>query len=221
MSHTCISRSPPRPEPGRDWVAQELRQTFHDDRRLLDAMLKAAAEHPGLRIGLIYTCHTFGRDLGFKPHIHLVLTKGGLDRNGHWVAIDAIPGGKLAAKWRYLLCKALRQLRPYDNALRMTIDDLYRRFGGFQVYVDSFYPRGLEAAKYIGRYMGHPPLATSHITHYDGQQVQFWYRETATGLRRAVSLSPLDFISLLVQHIPPRGMQLMRHAGLYARNCLS
>ena len=44
MSRTCISRSPPRPGPGRDWVAQELRQTFHDDRRLLDVMLKVAAE---------------------------------------------------------------------------------------------------------------------------------------------------------------------------------
>ena len=38
-------------------------------------------EYPGLRIGLIYTCHTFGRDLDFKPHIHLVMTKGGLDRH--------------------------------------------------------------------------------------------------------------------------------------------
>ena len=44
MSRTCISLSPPRPEPGRDWVAQELRQTFHDDRRLLDTMLKVAAD---------------------------------------------------------------------------------------------------------------------------------------------------------------------------------
>ena len=78
-------------------IAQELRQTFHDDRRLLDTMLKVAADavrqvvaehYPGLRIGLIYTAHTFGRDLVFKPHIHLVIptqyfwdwvTKGGLD----------------------------------------------------------------------------------------------------------------------------------------------
>ncbi len=175
---TCriyISRLPPRPEPGRDWVAQELRQTCHADRRLLDVMLKVAAEsvrqvveddHPGLRIGLIYTCHTFGRDLGFKPHVHLVTTKGGLDTDNNWVEIDGIPGGKLSVRWRYLLCKELRRLRPYDSALRATIYDLYRRFRGFQVYTDSFYPRGLEAAKYIGRYLGHPPLATSHITQY-------------------------------------------------------
>jgi hypothetical protein len=172
-------------------------------------MLKVAAEavrqvvgdeHHDLRIGMIYTCHTFGRDLGFKPHVHLVITKGGLDKDDNWVEIDGIPGGKLSARWRYLLCRELRRLRPYDDALRMTIDDLYRRFRGFQVYTDSFYPKGLEAAKYIGRYLGHPPLATSHITQYDGQRLQFWYRETATGLRREVNVSALEFISLLVPH---------------------
>jgi hypothetical protein len=66
--------------------------------------------------------------------------------------------------------------------------------------------------------MGHPPLAMSHLTLYDGRQVHFWYKETTTGLRRDVALSALDFISLIVKHIPPKGMQLMRHAGLYARN---
>ena len=57
-------------------------------------------------------CHTFGRDLAFKPHVHLILTKGGLDKEGEWVAIDTIPGGRLAAIWRYLLCQRLRQRYP-------------------------------------------------------------------------------------------------------------
>ncbi len=29
------------------------------------------ALYPGVRVGMIYTPHTFGRDLGFKPHVHL------------------------------------------------------------------------------------------------------------------------------------------------------
>ena len=68
---------------------------------------------------------------------------------------------------------------------------------------------GLAAATYIGRYLGHPPLATSRLTQYDGQRVHFWYRDTETGLRRELMLSPLEFISLLVQHIPPKGMTEM------------
>lgn len=207
-------------------IAQELRIYFERDHRLLKELLAVSAEavrrvialiYGSLQVGLLYTCHTFGRDLVFKPHIHLVMTKGGL-RDGQWLEIEAIPGGRLAAIWRYLLCKRLRQLYPHDGRLRAIINQLYEKRRGFQVYTDSFYPKGVTAATYMGRYLGHPPLAMSHLTDYNGQVVRFWYRETATDFRRDVSLSALDFISLLVKHIPPKGLQLMRHAGLYARN---
>lgn len=166
---------------------------------------------------MIEVVHTFGRDLGFKPHVHLVLTKGGL-KDETWIEIDEIPGGRLAAKWRYLLCKQLRQARPYDSALQQAIAQGYREHRGYQVYTESFYPKGLEAAKYIGRYLGHPPLATSHLTAYDGDRVTYWYNDTLTGEKQTVTCSPLDFISRLVPHIPPKGFQMVRYVGLYARN---
>jgi hypothetical protein len=122
--------------------------------------------YPGVRIGLVYTLHTGGRDLGFKPHVHLVMTKGGL-RDGDWVEIDKLPGGRLAAKWRYLLCKHLCQARPFDHELRKAVDQGYRDHRGYQVKTDSFYP------------IGHPPLATSHITNYDGQVVTYWKKPTS------------------------------------------
>jgi Transposase zinc-binding domain/Putative transposase len=154
-----------------------LRPFFHADRSLLKVLLKAAPQaicelldelYPDVRVGLVYTVHTARRDLGFKPHIHLVMTKGGL-KDGKWVEIDSIPAARLSAKWRYLLCKNLRQARPHDQELRRAIEQGYRDHRGFQVHTDSFYPKGLAAAQYIGRYLGHPPLATSHITDYDGQ----------------------------------------------------
>jgi hypothetical protein len=134
------------------------------------------------------------------------------------VEIDKLPGGRLAAKWRYLLCKHLRQARPFDQKLRKAIDQGYHDHRGYQVHTDSFYPKGLDAAQYIGRYLGHPPLVTSRITDYDGQSVTYWYTDTSTGQRVTVTCSALDFISRMVPHIPPKGMQIVRYAGLYARN---
>ena len=100
----------------------------------------------------------------------------------------------------------------------MRVAQTYSDHHGFQVHADSFYPTGLEAAQYIGRYLGHPPLATSRLTDYDGQRVTYWYLDTATGVKQTVTGSALDFISRLVVHIPPKGMQLVRYAGLYARS---
>ena len=55
------------------------------------------------------------------------------------------------------------------------IDKTFKDHHGFVVHTESFYPKGIEAARYIGRYLDHPPLATSHLTDYDGKTVTFWY----------------------------------------------
>jgi hypothetical protein len=206
-------------------IDDALRPFFQADPLLLKDLLKVASQavqelladlYPDVRVGLIYTLHTFGRDLGYKPHVHLVMTTGGL-KGDAWTDIEGIPGNRLAAKWRYLLCKRLRQVRPHDEALQRVIDQTYQDHRGFQVHTDSFYPKGLEAARYIGRYLGHPPLATSHLTAYDDHQVTYWYVDTATDQRITVTCSALDFISRLIQHLPPKGLQVVRYAGLYAR----
>ena len=55
-----------------------LRPFFYTDRSLLKLLLQVAAQavrevleglYPDVRIGMVYTVHTFGRDLGFKPHV--------------------------------------------------------------------------------------------------------------------------------------------------------
>jgi hypothetical protein len=72
-------------------IAKEMRRYFDRDRSLLKLLLTTAADavrqviavtYGDIRVGLVYTCHTFGRDLVFKPHVHLILTKGGLDKEG-------------------------------------------------------------------------------------------------------------------------------------------
>lgn len=104
-------------------ITKEMRSYFDRARSLLKLLLTIAADpvrqviavtYGNMQVGLVYTCHTFGRDLVFKPNIHLILTKGGLNKAGEWVAIDTIPGGRLAALWRYLLCQRLRQRYPHS-----------------------------------------------------------------------------------------------------------
>jgi len=48
------------------------------------------------------------RDLGFKPHVYLIITKGGL-LDGKWVEIECVPGDRLSNKLRNLLYKWLRE----------------------------------------------------------------------------------------------------------------
>jgi hypothetical protein len=62
-----------------------FRPFFRRESRFLDELLRVGAQavqelvseiYPGMRIGLVYTVHTGGRDQVYKPHVHLVITKG-------------------------------------------------------------------------------------------------------------------------------------------------
>ena len=92
-------------------------------------------------------------------------------KDGQWIEIDKLSGGRLAAKWRYLLCKHLCRTRPFNQRLRKAIDQGYHDHRGYQVKTDSFYPKGLDAAKYIGRYprdSARVPatVATRYLSHH-------------------------------------------------------
>ncbi len=106
--------------------------------------------------------------------------------------------------------------------MQRVIAQTYVDHHGFQVYTESSYPKGLDAAHAarIGRYLGHPPLATSHLAAYDGQQVTYWYIDTATKVKQTVTCSALDLISRLIPHTRsvPKRMQLVRYAGLYGHS---
>ena len=63
-----------------------MRVYFGRERSLLKVLLTVAAEaiHQVIRItygklqmGLVYTCHTFGWNLVFKPHVYAVVIQGG------------------------------------------------------------------------------------------------------------------------------------------------
>jgi hypothetical protein len=85
-----------------------LRPFFYNDRGLPKVLPRVGAQAvhqivngllPGIRVGVVYTKHTLGRGLGFKPYVHLMITKGGLI-NGEWADIDRMPGARLSATGR-------------------------------------------------------------------------------------------------------------------------
>ncbi len=84
------------------------------------------------------------------------------------------------------------------------------------------FPQGImnpdKVIKYISRYLGRPVIATSRIDSYDGEYVTFHNNnhEDNSYVERTVPV--LDFISLLIQHIPEKHFKMTRYFGLYARH---
>ena len=96
--------------------------------------------------GIITVIHTFGRDLGFNPHVHVLVTEGGFkvsrDNNAKCLGIYFLPYSKLRKQWQYYLLTELRKHLPKRKEISGLIDKLF---------VD--YPKGF----YVNRGMGDCP----------------------------------------------------------------
>ena len=105
-------------------IPQELRVYFYKDRDLLKEMHKAVYDcikyyYTKKSIsncipGIITVLHTFGDDLKFNPHIHSIVTQGGIDKNNKWYNnLEHIPYSYLRKSWQKLVLYIIK-----DNFLK-------------------------------------------------------------------------------------------------------
>ncbi|MBI2929338.1 MAG: transposase [Verrucomicrobia bacterium] len=71
---------------------------------------------------------------------------------------------------------------------------------------------GEAALKYLAAYLCRPPLHESQIERWDAQTVTFRYREHG-GASQRCTVSGEEFVRRLLQHVPPKGFQRVRHYG--------
>src|SRR5260370_27075462 len=59
--------------------------------------------------GIIAGLHTFGSRINFNPHIHMLVTMGGMKVNGEWKKYDYIPFEMLRKQWQTVVLKLIRR----------------------------------------------------------------------------------------------------------------
>ena len=171
--------------------------------------------HQDISVGVIVILHPFGKELGFRPHLHLLITEGGFTKNGTFKKCSFIPANGFRKKWQYEVLKNLQKCGLPNTVANY----LYKKFpNGFYVWLHSrgriSHPKAI--GNYVGRYVRHPAIADSRIYYFDGKIVKFYYIN-GDEQRKEVTMSVDDFISALIQHIPPPQFKMIRHYGAYAR----
>ena len=215
-------------------IAEELRPYFRKDRTLLNVLFKTSAQvisdwshslnkKESFEHGMICGLHTFGRDLKWNPHIHMLVTEGASGNITNWKNVVFFPYTMLRKKWMTALLANLKtSLNPNLFSLakfkRLT-DYLYINCpDGFYVHAPSSDFNSPEAvAKYITRYIGRPAMAQSRIINYDGENVTFWYQRHEDNKPTVETVSAFEFIKKLIIHIPDKGFNMLRYYGLYAK----
>lgn len=212
-------------------IPDELRDYFYRNAELLGELMRVGIAcledtlstvlRRSVRGGYIVVVQTNGRSGSYNPHVHIIMTSGGVaegKRGEYWVGLDYFPYEVLHKKWQYYLFEMVKE-KEGGRQIKEVIDRLYGK-----------YPRGLVAnikkgevpkrvkslAKYLAKYVVSPPISVRRILSYDGQRVRYWYHDHKSGRRKEEEVDVDTFIGRMVQHIVPKGMQRIRYYGLHA-----
>ena len=209
-------------------IDESLRRFFLEDRTLLNCLFEAVSDvikeyffslnkSKNFVPGFICVLHTFGRPLGWNPHIHCLLTEGGFSDDGVWRKVTYFNYSYLRKSFHTVLLNKLeKRIGPSFKKMKAAV--YHRDRNGFYVYAKPNLCDPKSIIKYVSRYLGRPVIALSRIDSYDGEMVTFHYNKHEDNSFVKKTLPAIDFIKLLILHIPEKNFKMTRYYGLYARH---
>lgn len=166
--------------------------------------------------GFTAVLHTWGRQMQYHPHLHLIVPAGGVspDRK-KWMA---------SRNNFYLPVRALSRIFKAkfkdEMARRGLLDKIDPAIWKIDWNVNC-QPIGDSGAalKYLAPYIFRVAISDSRIVAVKERNVVFSYRKKGSNRPRHVCLDAMEFIRRFLQHVLPPGFMKIRHYGFMSSNC--
>ena len=164
----------------------------------------------GGRLGMVGVLHTWTRQLLFHPHVHYIVTGGGLTADGRW---------RSSRKDFLLPVKALSPIfrAKFRDALMQT--ELFAQVPA-QVWQKDWVVHsepagsGQQAFQYLAPYIFRVAISNNRIRSLDQGAVTFSYKESATDQLKRCTVTAQEFIRRFLQHVLPNRFIKVRYYGL-------
>ncbi len=191
----------------------------------LEALHQVCARRLGATPGTIAVLHTWSQTLVYHPHIHCIVTGGGLSSaRDRWIAARPsflVPVRALSKLFRAKLLQRFAQgLRPADSSRRRLLRQAAAR--EWVVYSKPPWAGPAQVLHYLGRYTHRIAIGNERLRAFDQGRVSFAYRDRRRGnRRRLLTIDAQEFVRRFLLHVLPRGFVRVRHFGLQAMGCRS
>jgi hypothetical protein len=211
--------------------------------RLYDLLFQAASQtllqlaadpdRLGAQLGMTAILHTWSQNLLFHPHLHCVVTGGGLSPDGtRWVSTRPgyfLPVKVLGRLFRGKFLAGLQALYEAGHlrldgnvatladasAFRRWLTPLYRQ--NWVVYAKAPFGGPEQVFRYLGRYSHRVAIANSRLLALTDGQVLFRWKDYADECRtKFQQLDAEEFIRRFLLHVLPSRFVRIRHYGLLA-----
>jgi hypothetical protein len=209
-------------------VPGEFRSILEENRDLLHGMPAMAAEaiqlwakaRYGVRILVIVVQQTFGGFLNFHPHLHVMVSAGGLQESkNRWIHRLAYVEDELMRAWRYAVitfrAEALKKKVLNPTLFGKDLMDI------FKVQLKRKWDVHLTAEmskahflRYAGRYIRRPPIARHRLKLVNDRTVEYLAKDTRNPRFQRLRFSNEKFLHILKQHTPSARRHGMRYRRL-------
>ena len=228
-------------------VPDKLNDLFRTNQKsMYDLLFSAASDtlialcrdkkYMGATPGIVLVLHTWGQRLNFHPHLHVMLTGGGLTESGQFIQTRhkgfIIPKEVLGRVFRGKFLSGLKSLRESDaiafegrsrqlmNPVRWKtfLDDLYSN--PWIPFIKETFNGNGNAIRYLARYSYRTAISNSRIIDVTDSSVTISYTDYADGnAKKLLRFKGEDFIGNFLMHVPPKGFHRVRFSG-FQSNCV-
>lgn len=185
----------------------------------------------GAEIGYISILHTWGQNLMYHPHIHGIVTGGGLSKDRQkWKSVKGdffIPVKGLSEMFKGKFLDYLKELNK-NKKLKFTgkikslslksefqkqIDNLYRK--DWVVYCKKPFKNAENVIEYLGRYTHRIAISNNRIINMNKDKVTFKWRDYKDkNKNKLMTITAFEFIRRFLLHVLPRRFVKIRHYGI-------
>lgn len=208
-------------------IARDNPGVVHDlqFRATKEMLQQLAGQRLDAQLGIVAVLHTWTSALAYHPHVHSLVTAGGLRTDQEaWIAtkpdylfptriMASLYRGKVIAGLRTAFSAGKLSIRGdpahAEVAFKAAIRKAYRH--RWVVHVEA--PEGrpaVTAAKYLARYVGGVAISDARMLAVTATHVSFKSRQ---GI---VTVEGHEFVRRFVTHFLPRRFNRVRYYGLYA-----
>ena len=189
-------------------------------------MLAKDTKYLGAEIGFFSILHTWGQNLMYHPHVHIVVTGGGLTEINTWKEKEEdffIPVKVMSRVFRGKFLDYMRKekLEFYGNNKYLEnpaiydelIQNLYKK--EWVVYCKEPFKNAECVIQYLGRYTHRVAISNERIVKIEGETVTFKWRDYKDNNKmKEMTISIQEFIRRFLLHILPPNFMKIRYYGI-------
>ena len=198
----------------RDTIYSILNETFKKNKK---GIIKKYSSKINYTPGFFAFLHTFGRDLKWNPHIHILIAEIKLGNNNSCIDWKFFDYDALSMRFQKILLSLLT--KKLDKSFSKLKKELFIKYPkGFYVYAEPKKFKDFKSGvEYVTRYCGRVPISENRIVNYDGFYVTFSYIGHDDNKYHEVTVPASQFIMILLRHLLPSQFKIIRYYGFYRK----